>query len=499
MSNRSLGISQVDFFVKATIERAPTWTMTRELVKNAIEAAERAIGEKLVKITSREYKGVPKLVIWNTGPGLSDQELVEVTHLSASVNKELDLDANFGVGAKVSSLASNRAGMVYRSCKDGRVSQVVLHFDEDVQNYVRYRWEVDGELLDVLNVTETVKSEGGDISFEWTEVMLLGNDLAQNTAENPIESEGKTGQDYISTSLYRRFYRVPEDVSIKIDTEFTRYGKGKGSRRFETIWDRRHKSFARYEAVRHEGAGATVHFYHDQDHPSQNSMRASASGALGSTTTTMCLVHKDEMYSVKTGVAWSAAAPAFGIPFGSRELCVHIELDDHLARPSQYRERLISRDNQADIFPEAYAHVVREVMPDWVKEVVTAASPERAADYDDLQRELQSLLDEYKMKSEGRRKSEDGRPSRLDDAGKPEGQGVAGGGGGAGTGGNRPTRRNVFEVPEGATRTDSLDVFDRAPRIVPLETEGRGPRKGSCWEGRIVRFGDRRPVRELPL
>jgi hypothetical protein len=468
MTTESLGINQIDFLVRAMIERAPAWTMPRELVKNAIEAAEQATGKKEVRITSRAYRGVPKLVIWNTGPGLSDTDLVKITQLSSSVHKTLDLDANFGVGAKVSSLANNKSGMIYRSCKAGAVSEVILAYDVEVQNYVRVKRRIGDEDLAVIDVTQAAAKEGADLSIDWTEVMLLGNSPDQNTVETPLASEGRTDKGYIATALYRRFYRVPGDVTIKLDGDFTRFPT---PRNFETIWDRRDKSFLRYQAVRSDDHGATVHFYHDPEHKSSSSMRQSAAGALGSTTTTMCLVHKDEMYSVKTGVSWSAAAPAFGIPFGSKELCVHVELDEGLARPSQYRERLIRRENGADIAPEEFAHVVREVMPQWVKDVVAAASPDRAADYDDLQKELQTLLDEYKMKSEGRKRHDDGLPSEDKEAGAPVGKGDEASGGGGSGGGDRPTNRNVFDVPEGATRTKSLDVFDRAPEIIPLTTE----------------------------
>ena len=102
---------------------------------------------------------------------------------------------------------------------------------------------------------------------------------------------------------------------------------------------------------------------------------------------------------------------------------------------------------------------------------MSAASPERAADYDDLQKELQSLLDEFKLKSEGRKKSKDGSPSENRDAGKPEGQGFSGGSGAAQSGGDKPSRRNVFDVPEGAKRSKSAEIFDRAPEIIPLSTE----------------------------
>jgi len=59
--------------------------------------------------------------IWNTGPGMDAAELKAATDLACEINKSLGLDENFGVGAKVSSLSSNKHGMRFRWCKAGRV------------------------------------------------------------------------------------------------------------------------------------------------------------------------------------------------------------------------------------------------------------------------------------------------------------------------------------------------------------------------------------------
>ena len=40
--------------------------------------------------------------------------------------KRKSLTGNFGMGAKVASLPSNKRGMRYRSCKNGRVHEVIL-------------------------------------------------------------------------------------------------------------------------------------------------------------------------------------------------------------------------------------------------------------------------------------------------------------------------------------------------------------------------------------
>src|SRR4029078_2709365 len=107
----------------------PHWTMIRELTMNANEAASRASGDKIVHWTSGTYKGVRKAVLWNTGPGMGPKELKDATVLACRIDKKLGLDENFGVGAKVSSLANNKRGLRMRSCKDGRVNEVILGYD----------------------------------------------------------------------------------------------------------------------------------------------------------------------------------------------------------------------------------------------------------------------------------------------------------------------------------------------------------------------------------
>jgi sensor histidine kinase regulating citrate/malate metabolism len=79
VSNEALKISDVAFVVTSQVERAPHWTMFRELTMNALEAASRASGEKIVHWTTGTWKGVRKAVIWNTGPGMDAAELKAAT------------------------------------------------------------------------------------------------------------------------------------------------------------------------------------------------------------------------------------------------------------------------------------------------------------------------------------------------------------------------------------------------------------------------------------
>jgi hypothetical protein len=176
---------------------------------------------------------------------------------------------------------------------------------------------------------------------------------------------------------------------------------------------------------------------------------------------------KDEMYSVSTSLEWSAAAPRFGIPFGSKELCVHIELDEGEARPSQYRERLISKQTGVDLVPEDYAMYVVEHMPEWVKQVVKNAFPRHTEDFSDLQKQLQDLLNKYKVKIIGRRVETEGQPSTVEDAGHHAAAGSGGGGSGA-SDRLRTPRRRVHETPEGAMPTALYEMYEKAPQVIML-------------------------------
>jgi len=183
-------------------------------------------------------------------------------------------------------------------------------------------------------------------------------------------------------------------------------------------------------------------------------------------------VHKNELYSVMTGNEWSAAAPHFGIPFGSKELSVHIELDDNEARTSAYRERLISKETAVDIVPLDYAFCVREVMPDWVKEVIRAASPRKTEDFSDIQKDLQDLLNKFRVKVLGRKPDErGGQPTDENKGSEPAIGGGYGAGSGAAGGGTGRGARRFRQAPEGAKSTSLYEVFEKPPNFHMLDKE----------------------------
>jgi hypothetical protein len=98
----ALQVEDEDFIIASLIERCPKSMMIRELMMNALEAAQHAPeGHRFVEISSIPMDGIDKLVNWNTGRGMDDYELLKICNIASSLGKEKSLTGNFGMGAKV--------------------------------------------------------------------------------------------------------------------------------------------------------------------------------------------------------------------------------------------------------------------------------------------------------------------------------------------------------------------------------------------------------------
>src|SRR6266496_1264208 len=131
-----------EFAIYHLIDDCPPATVIRELVKNAEENAVRLQPPGRIEWFIEEVEGVPKLGLFNEGQGMSEEALSRLMDL-ASTGKELGIDKNYGQGGKLSALKVSPHGVVYRSCKDGRVCQIMLAAEQrpglDFPTYVKKR------------------------------------------------------------------------------------------------------------------------------------------------------------------------------------------------------------------------------------------------------------------------------------------------------------------------------------------------------------------------
>ncbi len=342
MKSEPLNISDKTFLINRLIEQAPVNTLIREFFKNADENAKLASPEnRRIEIYPVEIDGTRKLAFWNTGIGMDDSELKKATDLSSSINKNMSLNENFGIGAKVSGLTMSRNGIRYRSCKNGSVSEVTIGYDDEEGTYVRYAAELsDGSSGTVYDVTTVASEEGKPTEYDWTEVVLFGETDDHDTVAEPMGKGKAVDRSFIPSTIFRRFATFSEGVEVRLDVAMTK-GGGKGEtgrfrqlRPLAAILDKLPNS----ERMTDDDSGITIHYIHDPKHHSSSHSLSSRANPATASTTFCAVVHKGERYDLKTKKAWSSAAPRFGIPFGSKVLTVEIEIPDDMALPNQYRD-----------------------------------------------------------------------------------------------------------------------------------------------------------------
>ena len=471
-----LRIDDEDFLVASTIERCPKTMMLRELVMNALEAAENS-ERRLVEIGIMKIFGTPKLTIWNSGPGLDDADLLKICNIAASLRKEKSLSANFGMGAKVASLPSNQLGMRYRSCKNGKVHQILLGKRDGTYGIIPVQLPDSGTFETVIEVTD---DDPRSKDFDWTEVVLCGNREDQDTVRDPYNGDPKQKAQWLADTLYHRFYRLPDGVKV---TLLKGTNKLDGNRQFETI-PQRLRHFEKYETVTHV-SGIKVHFLYDAQYGETGHNR-SVSGAIATDLSTLAVVYRDEMFDVKSGRNWTFDAPIFGIPFGARHISVHIELpDDYLVTPEQYRQFLRHNGGeQPQVTAKDFAEIVRECRPEWLIELIQSFAPQGASS-DDIRDELQRLLNELRVKrvsprivAEGPINVESGTGSASANShGLSEGEA-----------GQKPRQRptDLSIAPVGAKRAGIFSNLERAPKIILLENDEQIEEKE--LKGRAARY-----------
>ena len=480
----ALEVADEDFLVASLIERCPKTMMIRELMMNAIEAARLAPESKRrIEISAEQVDGTAKLAIWNTGPGMDAAELLLVSNIASSIGKEKSLTGNFGMGAKVASLPSNQRGIRYRSCKLGRVHEVILCKRKGVYGRLRRFHPETGEFLEVVDVTDLAAEEPRPLDFDWTEVLLLGNEADQDTVKDPYNGDPEQDAQWLATYLYHRFYRLPPGLKV-ILTKGTH--KLDGNRPFLPIPARLHL-FQKYETVECRN-GIKIHYLFDApyDKSSGSGHNKSISGALASAVSTCAIIYKDEMYDLRKSKNWTFDAPIFGVPFGAKHISIHVELPDHYPIvPDAYRQFLrYAQGEQPHLSAKDFADLVRENRPEWLIEIIRSFAPDSATS-DDIRNELQNLLNELRVKRTSPKIVFNGTAHVASGSGPGA---VMAKNLGDGSNGDHPRKipADLTVIPTGAKRAELYKNLERAPEIILLLEDEEIEEKG--LKGRAARF-----------
>ncbi len=379
----ALRVADEGFLVASLIERCPRTMMLRELVMNAVEAACGPDGNGQVDIGAALIGGTRKLRLRNTGRGLTAEELRSICDLASSIGKVNSLDGNFGMGAKVASLPSNRLGMRYRSLRNGRVSEVQLGQRNGVYGRLFLAEGPDGQPLDVADVTAACRADRDyDFSREWTEVVLFGNAADQDTVAAPYGAAMPVAADWIPDALTRRFHRLPDKALIRLEGPVSVSGELEG---FVPLC-RDVEHFTQTETV-DLGDGLRVTYAYHREPWAMDT-------AFGARPGFGAIVYRNEIWGLVAGRQWIADAPALGIPFGGRHCAVLVELDDGFpVLPEAYRQFLRHAEgSQAQVALRDFAAAVRANIPAWLAERLALHRPRQPDFQESIRTEVQDLL-----------------------------------------------------------------------------------------------------------
>jgi hypothetical protein len=442
VQNESLRYRNEAFAIHHLIADCPPFTVVRELTKNAEENASTLEPAGCVEWFIEEIGGVPKIGLFNEGPGMSGEELGRLMDL-ASTAKTLGLDNNYGQGGKVSALKTSPHGVVYRSCKQGRVCQIILAAEEragfDFPHYVKRRqlirdeqgesWEV------VIDVTESFSQrEDRPLNREWTEVVLLGRDDTTDTVHELLP--GVRAKNWLMRLVNMRFYRFAEGIVVRHANITSGQPENRNAYGLEEL-TRNHSERTEDVAVTHPRFGpATVRYcklrgsYGGDDAQGRSRTKTMEAYGIGTRGDHICLVWKNECYDMH--VSWSKISGAFGVTFGSSNVVIQILLPDKApVKNNTYRDAIIDKhgDHQP-VLVEEFAELVRCNRPEWLVEYIEAEARKNINQTGVMER-LKAFLDELKASADKKPAIEPGGqdPGELPERPHAEGEGTTSGNG----------------------------------------------------------------------
>jgi hypothetical protein len=361
----------------------------RELTKNALEAIERSQDLEAEGSLRAPTKGhqvvwdvewvalagqleagqqpVYKLSIWDTGDGMTGEEMVEyINHLASSSGVQA-LDRNFGVGAKITAGVSNPAGLIYTSVKNGEVNQIHFWRDPETSEYgiKPYRLPRDGSYRHWRRLKPEVLPREIVEAGHGTMVTLLGRTDEQNTMEPPEGAVG--GVRWLVRYLNRRFLEFPAGVTVRV----REFGKSD-----PTDWPERPTTYARDGGIMRQAVGQAS--YLDRNAEASGEIRLVGGHATAywwllsedkigdpsywlSSGHIAALFH-EELYELRDGNAGIRQLMHFGVLFGSRRVVIYVKPDtDRQITPNTARSQLLA---DGEPLPwEEWAAMFREKLP----------------------------------------------------------------------------------------------------------------------------------------
>lgn len=408
----------------------------RELTQNSIEAiqaTDEGVGDVTWELYPLPVNGqkIHKLCCMDNGVGMSGPEMVEYINTSFKSGKTQGHKANYGIGAKVSALAFNKAGILFMSWKNGEGAMIHLAQDPETGFYGLHK-------LEQPDGTHGWWSPIGDedkpdlIKKHGTVVVLMGDDEEQDTFEKPAGSN-LPASEWVAAYLQRKYLRFPEGITVRARrqnvTAASEEHQSKYGRRMALL--RGQEYLLRKQAIAEgvlEMDGSKAHYWIIDTAIRRGADSASAHVAA------LC---GDELHEALYGPNAYRRLASFGIPVGQSKIVLYVEPDPLQVETNLTRQKLIvdGADTPWDRYAAAFSENMPEPIAKMMQELIEKADarPNKEKLIERL-KELKDLLDathRYRASEDGETNADTpavgGDPQQLnrtkEDNGKTGGDG----------------------------------------------------------------------------
>jgi hypothetical protein len=382
----------------------------REFVKNSIEAIEKTKEKKGTIIVDANWidwhysdqKPRPiKISFTDTGIGMAPEEMEKLISQLASSGDQKAKHVNYGVGAKISSLSRNPAGIKYESWQEGKGYMVLINYDEEQNVYCMERFQTeDGKYFNYAEIIDDVKPI--EIKKHGTRVTLYGTSIKHDTMQRP---EGVKGSKDFWQFFYlnQRFFRIPEGINFKVRCAYyTDLEKAQFNSKKNSIDDpvkanclrivRGHKfSLDRNRLKKKSGtlqlSDAKAHWWilSPERHTSSREFLLGQCG----------VIKDDELFHLSWGSGNKAVH--FGIIFSFKDIALLIEPNENYEQDTTRRN--IVAKNGSELPWEKWQHEFKVNMPEEIKKFEKEAADRLGSDKysESLKDKLKDLLRFFKL------------------------------------------------------------------------------------------------------
>lgn len=421
--SQTIGIYNGGVITSLLVKDHPIWMWYREAVQNGIEATQSYIAEKNISnadihIRKLHLKGLVndedgndiwknKLSVLNLG-GMDYSQLSRALQLGGS-GKVASLNANYGVGIKTSVL--DWSDLLFITYKNGIAHYAML--GKQYTNGIDFdivAWSDDGEGNPVVECTEWVKNNaaerGYDLDHDFTEVVIMGTEVNQDTFLNtfgwgPDELRNKWKANHIKENLCRRYFRLPENIKIKIEASANTEKTTDKSRSitfttfteaFDKASNTEHLDQVKKEVVE-TFDGIKIHYFYDGPCGEKYSKPDATSTTQflmndGWTPAFSGLVWRDEVYDPKWNNAWRQAAFRLGIQDKFQYFRIFVELPDKSVTTDKYRTSLYKGSTEIEFASDEMLHMIVAHMPEWFKEKTKETKKDNIGSYEDRLKDM---------------------------------------------------------------------------------------------------------------